>query len=425
MQARNNIIAIDKLPELIYYVSIYSGRVRRVNLSKENVKKICGIILFTVVIFIAVQNYEKVFTAIGFVWGIMSPFILGAVIAFILNIPMRSIEKRLFKNAVKEIKNEDGTVTRVRKKYVRPASLVITLMLVALIIAAVVLIVVPQIGATTKELIKTAEAFFPKAQQWAEELFRGNQNIYAWIENLKFDIDKIITEIINFLKNGVGDAVTVTFTAAKAVVSGITSFVIGLIFACYILAKKETLSRQVNMLMRAALPEKAVGKITHIAKLSNSTFSSFIAGQCIEALILGTMFFITLSIMRMPYPLLISVLIAFTALIPVFGAFIGCIVGAFLIVMVSPVKALIFVITFLVLQQIEGNFIYPKVVGSSVGLPSLWVLAAVTIGSSLMGVAGMLFFIPLTSVIYTLLKEWTYKRLAEKKPAADITENNE
>lgn len=393
------------------------------NLSKENVKKICGIVLFTVVIFIAVQNYEKVFAALGFVWGIIFPFILGAVIAFIINIPMRSIEKRLFKNAFKEIKNEDGSVTRVRKKYVRPVSLAITLMLVAVIIAAAVLIIVPQIGATTKELIKTAETFFPKAQQWAEGVFRGNRNIYAWIENL--DIDKVITEIIGFLKNGVGDAVTVTFTAAKAVVSGITSFVIGLIFACYLLAKKETLSRQVNMLMRAAFSEKTVDKITRVAKLSNSTFSSFIAGQCIEALILGTMFFITLSIIRMPYPLLISVLIAFTALIPVFGAFIGCVVGAFLIVMVSPVKALIFVIAFLALQQIEGNFIYPRVVGSSVGLPSLWVLAAVTIGSSLMGVAGMLFFIPLTSVIYTLLREWTYKRLAEKKSAADSAAGGE
>ena len=169
------------------------------------------------------------------------------------------------------------------------------------------------------------------------------------------------------------------------------------------------------MFMQAALPEKIVNKITYVAKLSNETFSNFITGQCLEALILGTMFFVTLSIIRLPYALLIGVLIAFTALIPIFGAFIGCIVGAFLMIMVSPMKALIFVIVFIVLQQIEGNLIYPKVVGGSVGLPSLWVLAAVTIGSSLMGVAGMLFFIPFTSVIYTLVREWTYKRLEQKK----------
>lgn len=394
------------------------------NLTKENVKKICGIILFTVIIFIAMQNADKILSALGFVWGIVFPFALGGIIAFILNIPMRSIEKRFFSKCVKETKDEDGNVIRVRKKYVRPASLAITLLLVMAVIAAVVLIVVPQTGSTTKELIKTAEAFFPRAQAWAEELFRNNQDIRSWIEGLSFNIDKIASGIIDFLKNGLSDAVTVTFSAAKAVVSGITSFVIGVIFACYLLAKKETLMRQVNMLIRAALPEKAVSKITHIARLCNETFSSFIAGQCIEALILGSMFFVVLSIMRMPYPLLISVLIAFTALIPVFGAFIGCVLGAFLIIMISPVKALIFIITFLVLQQIEGNFIYPRVVGSSVGLPSLWVLAAVTIGSSLMGVAGMLLFIPLTSVIYTLVREWTYKRLEEKEALGKAQKND-
>lgn len=384
-------------------------------LTKDNVKKICGIILFTVVVFLAIQNINKVLAGIGFVWGIIFPFVLGGIIAFILNIPMRAIEKNLFKKCVNEKKNEDGSVSVTRKKYVRPLSLSLTAAAVTAVVAGVVLIVVPQTGSTAKELLKTAEAFFPKAQLWAEELFRSNENIRSWIAGLNFNVDKIMSAIIDFLQNGVGDAVNVTFSAAKAVVSGITSFVIGVIFACYILAKKETLQRQVNMIMNAVLPEKAVKKITYIAQLCGDTFSSFIAGQCIEALILGTMFFIVMSVIRLPYPLLISVLIAFTALIPIFGAFIGCAVGAFLIIMVSPVKALIFVIMFLILQQIEGNFIYPRVVGSSVGLPSLWVLAAVTVGSSLMGVAGMLFFIPLTSVIYTLVREWTYKRLEEKK----------
>ncbi len=395
------------------------------NLTKDNVKKICGIILFTVVVFLAIQNADKVFAGIGFVWGIIFPFALGGIIAFILNIPMRSIEKRLFKKCVKETKNEDGSVTRAQRKYVRPLSLIITIALVAAVVAGVVLIVIPQVGATAKELLKTAETFFPSVQSRAEELFRNNEDIRNWIAGLNFNIDRIVSSVAGFLQNGFGSAVNVTFSAAKAVVSGITSFVIGVIFACYLLAKKETLLRQVNMVMQAFLPEKAVKKITYVGRLCNGTFSNFIAGQCIEALILGTMFFIVMSIIRLPYPLLISVLIAFTALIPVFGAFIGCVVGTFLIIMVSPVKALIFVITFLILQQIEGNFIYPRVVGNSVGLPSLWVLAAVTIGSSLMGVAGMLIFIPLASVIYTLAREWTYKRLEEKKKSVPPQENTE
>jgi len=375
-----------------------------VNLTKENVKKICGIILFTVVVLVIVQNYEKVGNAIGLLWGIIFPFVLGGIIAFILNIPMRAIEKLLFKS-------KNGK----QKKYARPLSMIITFLLVIGVIAGVILIVVPQIGGTVRELTKSAEAFFPKVQKWAEDMFSNNTQIHDWIASLQFNTDKLMDTAINFLQNGAGNVLNGTFTAAKAVVSGITAFFIGLIFAFYLLAKKETLQRQVNMFMQAALPEKIVNKITYVAKLSNETFSNFITGQCLEALILGTMFFVTLSIIRLPYALLIGVLIAFTALIPIFGAFIGCIVGAFLMIMVSPMKALIFVIVFIVLQQIEGNLIYPKVVGGSVGLPSLWVLAAVTIGSSLMGVAGMLFFIPFTSVIYTLVREWTYKRIEQKK----------
>lgn len=377
------------------------------NLTKKNIKKICGIILFTVLVFAAAINYKSVFGVFRWMWGIIFTFVLGGIIAFILNIPMRSIERILFKS----------TSDR-RKKYARPLSLIITLILVIAVIAGVVLIVVPQIGSTIKELTKTAEAFFPKIQSEAMQIFQSNQQIRDWIQNLSFNTNKIFDAVISFLQNGAGDMLSGTFSAAKAVVSGIAAFFIALIFACYVLTGKEKLARQCDMLIKAAFPEKAVFKIEYVAKLCSDTFSSFIAGQCLEALILGTMFFIVMSVIRLPYPLLIGVLVAFTALIPIFGAFIGCAVGAFLIVMVSPMKALIFIITFLVLQQVEGNFIYPKVVGGSIGLPPIWVLAAVTIGSSLMGVAGMLIFIPLTSVIYTLIREWTYKRLEMKKNLA-------
>lgn len=385
------------------------------NLTGKNVKKICGIILFTVVLVAVAVHFKEIFNGIQFVWGILFTFVLGGIIAFILNIPMSAIERLLFKE-----KNQK------KKKYARPLSLLITFVIVLAIIAGVVLIVVPQIGSAVRELTKTAEAFFPELQKKAVELFRSNRQVREWIEGLSFDTGKIIDTAIDFLQNGAGDMLSGTFTAAKAVVSGIMAFFIGLIFACYLLLGKEKLSRQADMLIKAAFPEKIVVRIEYVAKLCSDTFSSFIAGQCLEAVILGTMFFVVMSIIRLPYPLLIGVLIAFTALIPIFGAFIGCVVGAFLIVMISPMKSLIFIITFIILQQIEGNFIYPKVVGSSVGLPSMWVLAAVTIGSSLMGVAGMLLFIPLTSVIYTLVRRWTYNRLEKKNiiPVQSETSDN-
>lgn len=206
-----------------------------------------------------------------------------------------------------------------------------------------------------------------------------------------------------------------TVEVAKNVVSGMTTFFIAFVFSCYVLLQKEKLNVQVRKLMTAFMPEDWKNICLAFASVTYKTFSNFLAGQCLEAVILGGMFFIVMTFMNMPYVLLISVLIAFTALIPMFGAFIGCGVGAFLIFMVNPTKALIFIIVFLVLQQIEGNFVYPHVVGNSVGLPSIWVLVAVSVGGSLMGLVGMLIFIPLMSVVYTILRGIVNRRLGLKK----------
>ena len=198
-------------------------------------------------------------------------------------------------------------------------------------------------------------------------------------------------------------------------VSMAMNFAIGFVFSCYVLLQKEKLGRQVLKAAYAILPVKTVEYLGHVCTLASKVFSSFITGQCIEAVILGSMFFVSMTIGRFPYAMLIGVLISFTALIPVFGGIIGCWVGFFLILMVSPLKALAFLILFLILQQIEGNLIYPHVVGNSVGLPAIWVLVAVTLGGNLMGIVGMLIFIPLVSVIYTLFKEWVSERLEQKK----------
>ena len=384
-------------------------------------KKICAIILFAVVVYAAAQNFGAVIGIAGFLWSVILPFVLGLIIAYILNIPMMAVERLLFKNHVKIIRISEQEEQRIKKKYVRPLSILITFILLIAVLAGILLIIVPQTSATMAELIKTANIFFPRAQHWLLNKFAYNEYVIRFIKSVDFDLNQVINTAIDFVKNGAGNVVTGTLSAAKAVVSGIASFVIGMVFSFYLLAKKETLLRQINMLLDAAAPKAAAEKVRYVAKLSNETFSSFIAGQCLEALILGMMFFVVLIVVRIPYALLISVLIAVTSLIPIFGAFIGCAIGAFLILMVSPVQALIFIGIFLVLQQIEGNLIYPRVVGGSIGLPSVWVLAAITIGSSLMGIAGMLLFIPLASVMYTLLREWTYKRLGEKK--AEKTDN--
>ena len=254
----------------------------------------------------------------------------------------------------------------------------------------------------------------PDAQRFLEDLFTNNTEISKWLSDLNLDVDKLMDSAMSFFQNGAGNVLNSTMSAIGSIVSGVTTFVIAFVFACYVLLQKEKLRVQVTKVMYAFLPEKRVEWCLEVCSLTAKSFSSFLTGQCVEALILGMMFFIVMSILNMPYILLVAVLIAFTALIPIFGAFIGCVVGAFLILMVDPLQALVFVIMFLILQQIEGNMIYPKVVGKSVGLPSIWVLAAVTIGGNLMGIVGMLIFIPIVSVVYTLFRASVYKRLRKK-----------
>lgn len=376
-------------------------------LDKENMRKMRQLILFTIIILIALWNYKMIFDAIRFVFGIIFPFLLGGGIAFVLNVPMSFFEEKLFYNRYLKDK-------KIANRIARPISLVLTIAVLIGVVVLVMFVVIPELTKTVISLGKTIQTFIPEAQRFLEELFTDNSEVRAWLDGLNLDLDQLVDQAVSFFQNGAGNILNSTMSAIGSIVSGVTTFVIAFVFACYVLLQKEKLRVQVQKVLYAFLPENKVESFLEVCSLTSKTFSSFLAGQCVEALILGTMFFVVMSIINMPYSLLVGVLIAFTALIPIFGAFIGCFVGAFLILMVDPLQALIFVIMFLILQQIEGNFIYPKVVGSSVGLPSIWVLAAVTIGGSLMGVVGMLIFIPIVSVIYTLFRSSVYKRLRKK-----------
>lgn len=382
------------------------------NLNKENMRKLKELILFTIIILIALWNYRLLFEWAGAALRIILPFILGGGIAFILNIPMSFLEEKIFKN--RHLKEK-----KIARKLARPVSLVLTLAIVIGVVVLVMFVVIPELTSTVLSLGKTIQTFIPEAQRFLEELFTDNKEIQAWLSNLNLDVGKLTDSVMSFFQNGAGSVLNSTMSAIGSIVSGVATFVIAFVFSCYVLLQKEKLSVQVKKVIYAFFSEKRAEWMLEVGSLASKAFSSFFTGQCVEALILGCMFFIVMSILNMPYTLLISVLIAFTALIPIFGAFIGCFIGAFLILMVDPMQMIIFVVTFLILQQIEGNLIYPKVVGSSVGLPSIWVLAAVTIGGSLMGVVGMLIFIPITSVVYTLFRASVYKHLRKKQ--RDIT----
>lgn len=374
------------------------------NLNKDNLKKIRGLILFTIFVLVAVWNFELLYEGILFLWRVILPFVVGGVIAFIVNIPMNFFERKLFRK-----KNKWS------EKLARPVSLLLTWIVILGIVAIVMLVVIPELGQTVLGLAKTLQDFVPEVQKWAIGVFDDNEEIVKLISDIDFKWDELLGNLVDFLKNGAGSVLDTTMEAAKNIINGVTTFFIAFVFSLYVLLQKEKLGEQVKKLICAFMPEDWRNILFALGVVVNKSFTSFFTGQGLEAVILGLMFLVVMAIFRMPYALLISVLIAFTALIPMFGAFIGCAVGALLIFMVSPVKALIFIIVFLVLQQIEGNFIYPHVVGNSVGLPPIWVLVAVTLGANLMGVVGMLIFIPLMSVVYTLLRGIVNRRLGLKE----------
>lgn len=343
-------------------------------------------------------------TVFDTVWNLISPFVAGAGIAFIFNVPMRIIEHQL-----------DG----IHRLGIRRAfAIIMTILALVLVIMFVIELLVPQIQLTWTSLSEKIPAFIDRTANSLMLLMDDYPDLSIWIQeglNLQnLNWTNIIRDGLTFL----GNQITTVMDSAVIVIGGVTgaliNTVVAIAFAVYCLVRKEILARQGRRILYSLLPEHTVDEIVRILRLTNSTFSNFISGQCLEACILGCLFAIAMAIFKMPYIPLVSVIIGVTALIPVVGAFVGCVVGAFFILVNDPFQALTFVAMFLVIQQLENNLIYPRVVGTSIGLPGMWVLVAVTVGGGLMGVGGMLLMIPLASVCYTLAREFTDKRLAER-----------
>ncbi len=368
------------------------------NEEKQKVKIVRGLILFTGLVCLGVLYIKDVCMVAMLALGILSPFIMGGAVAFVLNLPMRFIENKLFG----WWKNEKYAGVK------RSVSILLALLFAGAVIAFAVGMVIPSLTETLLEMGPVIQSFMQSAWNELQQFLKENPELLEQIpvlEDIKLDWNTIVAYVTDFLKNGMIHMFSAVFGIAGGIASVLFDGVIAFVFAIYLLAGKERLGAQVRRIVSAYLPDHIGEKLFHVQSLCNQNFAKFISGQCLEAVILGTMFTVAMSVFRMPYAVLIGVLIAFTALIPYVGAFIGCVVGAFLILMVSPLQAVGFLILFLVLQQIEGNLIYPKVVGNSVGLPAIWVLVAVSVGGSMFGIPGMLLFIPLLSTCYSLLRE--------------------
>lgn len=370
---------------------------------EKNKKTIMQLILFTIIVIFAFINISYLWTFIKYIIAIFMPFIIGAMMAFVLNVLLNVVENKLFKKLNK--KN-----TKTWKKLKRPISLVTTFIIIIAIIALILGLIIPQLKNTVELFTENFDSYKTQSVELLEKVGIEKKTI----NKLNNNIENIQEEATKYISKNSDKIMQTTVGVATTVAGTVTTIVLGIVFAIYILLKKEDLTRQFKKLARAYLPEKRQTTLKEISTLSNKTFGNFVSGQCTEALIIGLLCFIGMLILQIPYAPTIAVLVGFTALIPVFGAFIGTAIGAFLILMVDPTKALVFVIFIIILQQLEGNLIYPKVVGNSVGLPGIWVMVAVTVGASIGGILGMLLSVPVCSILYSILRTDVNNRIDQK-----------
>ncbi len=386
---------------------------------KTTTKYIVGIAFIIIAITFVINNDVKVSGILDSVYAVLSPFLVGFAMAFVLNVIIRPIESLWDKIFKKE--------TKASKALKRPVSLLLSVIIVLGFLIALLFLIIPEFVKTFSNIVEVLPDYINTVLGWVGRLreFAARHSVH--IPEFKFNPDTVI----NFLKTNFANTSTInkTLDFTTSLVTGIINLVVSVAFSLYLLAQKEKLGDNVKKTLYAFFPTKKIDWLINITRITDQTFTKFISGQLVEAVIIGALCFVGMLIFRMPYASVISVLVGVTALIPVFGAFIGTAIGAFLIIIVSPIKALWFVVFIVILQQLEGNLIYPKVVGKSVGLPGIWVLVAVTVGGNTMGVLGIILAVPACAVLYTLLRETVYKRLEKKKnaeaPQTEAQEENQ
>ena len=368
-------------------------------LNKKNIKRILLLVACSIILYWALNNLSTLGKLLGSFFSLFSPLLIGAGIAYVMNLLLKAIE-RLWDMALKKAPE----LWRVKLK--RPICLTATILLFLGIIFAIFFILIPRLEEAGSTLIANVPGYITQIQNWWGSLVDFAAGHGVTLPELSMNVEDATKFISKILSSDSSNVVNTTIDITTSILGALVNILLALVFSVYMLAQKETLISQSRRLLLAALPRKAGQRTMHILKLTNNAFSSFVTGQVTEAFILGTLCCIGMLILRLPYALPVSVIIASLSLIPIFGAWIGAATGAFLIVFQSPIKALTFLIFLLILQQVEGNLIYPKVVGKSVGLPGLWVLAAVTVGGGAFGVLGMLLGVPVCSVVYALVQDF-------------------
>ena len=370
-------------------------------MEKSRMKSYMLLITFTAALLVVVLNVSSALGLLGRLWQELSPIVIACIIAFVANVPMTAIGNRLRKLSL-------GKKKPMPESAIGIVSLLITVLILVLLGTLVSTLAIPQLVQSVKSIVDTIREKIPELLAYLESLNFDTTTAEQYLEKLDFNT------ILSHFTDNAGNVLSMIVGAASSTIGSIVTFLMALIISIYIILNKQTLSHQAKSIAYANLRKDRADKLCYVAALTTRTYSKFLSGQCIEAVILGALLAIALSLFGIPYAGVIAVTTSLMSFVPYVGAFLSCLIGVLLVLMVDPFKALMCFVVFECVQFVEGHFIYPKVVGNSVGLPSMWTLIAVLLGGKLFGLLGMLFFIPLVAVLYTLVTEDTRKKLKQK-----------
>ncbi len=377
-------------------------------LNRKNIIKIFFLAVSVILVYLAFGHMNIVFSFLNWLLGVFTPFIIAGVVIFLLNVPLKAIEKHLFRP-------KDGKpVSAFKESARRPIAIILSMIIFVIVIGAFLIIIIPEIAKSLTTIAESIPGVLKNIQDWLNEMSKENDTVKQIVDGMSIDWKTLTDTAVNFLKDNGTNLASSLFGVVSSLISTVVNVFLGIVMAIYVLMKKEKLSSDIKKLVYSVFPRKAADFVCEVGHLTNKSFYNSITGQMIECLIIGSLTALGMTIFGFPYAALGGVVLAIMSWVPMFGIGIGTAIMAILLLTVDPMQALWFAIFMVILQQIEGNLIFPRVVGSKIGLPPIVLIAAIVLFSNFFGIIGLLVSGPVTYVIYTLIRRFVYLRIKER-----------
>lgn len=383
-------------------------RCYKLELDRKNIIKIFFLAVSVILVYLAFEHMNIVFAFLNWLLGVLTPFIIAGVVIFLLNVPLKAIEKHLFRA-------KDGKpVSEFKESARRPIAIILSMVIFVVVIGAFLIIIIPEIAKSLTTIAESIPGVLNNIQEWLNEMSKENDTVKQFVDSMSIDWKTLTDTAVGFLKDNGTNLASSIFGVVSSLISTVVNVFLGIVMAVYVLMKKEKLSSDIKKLIYSIFPHNAADFVCEVGHLTNKSFYNSITGQMIECLIIGSLTALGMTVFGFPYAALGGVVLAIMSWVPMFGIGIGTVIMSILLLTVNPMQALWFAVYMVILQQIEGNLIFPRVVGSKIGLPPIILIAAIVLFSNFFGIIGLLVSGPVTYVIYTLVRRFVYLRIKQR-----------